>query len=296
MRICKICHKEFVVITNTHLQSVHDMQLSQYISRFGHEGVGFKISVVSLSKRDPRYIKWRKSLINRNTGWSKGYTKETHPSVARIAQTFKNKKINNFKNWIEAQRNSGRIPDASQPLQKNKSLAFLMGLVLGDGNIHKFPRTECLRITLAQKYPGLVSYTEKIVGEVFNKSPRVSKVNGVACYIIVLYQNNISSRLGVPTGNRGQIDFQIPGWILRNKLFLINFIRGLFEAEGSLSVHLPTCTYNFQFSNKNASLLKCVRESLEVFGYHPEVRRVAVRLRKKAEVESFKKLINFRVY
>jgi hypothetical protein len=88
----------------------------------------------------------------------------------------------------------------------------------------------------------------------------------------------------------------MPSWISKNKIFLINFIRGLFEAEGSLSIHLPTGTYNFAFSNKNKSLLKIVEKSLRLLGYHPEVRPVAIRLRRKAEVERFRQLIQFRMY
>lgn len=68
----------------------------------------------------------------------------------------------------------------------------------------------------------------------------------------------------------------------------------MFEAEGSLSIHLPTCTYNFQFKNSNQSLLKTVADSLIYLGYHPEIRENAVRLRKKIEVELFKSQIRFR--
>jgi DNA-binding transcriptional regulator WhiA len=247
-----------------------------------------------LPKNDPRYINWRGSLKKRDTGWARGYTKETHPSLAKIAQTFRQKGIDNFKNWREKQRELGLIPSTSKPLQRDKNLAFLMGLVLGDGNISKFPRTECLRITLAEKYPKLITYTKSVIRKVFGKTPNTRKVKGSACYIITMYQNNISGRLGIPIGDRSNFNFCIPDWIFNKRAFLISFLKGLFEAEGSLSIHLPTYTYNFQFSNKNHSLLKCVRESLELLGYHPEVRSVAVRLRKKTEVESFRQLIKFR--
>lgn len=74
------------------------------------------------------------------------------------------------------------------------------------------------------------------------------------------------------------------------------FVRGLFEAEGYLSIHLPTCTYNFAFVNYNQHLLNIVENALRRLEFHPEVRHNAIRIRRKAEVERLKKLIHFREY
>lgn len=249
-----------------------------------------------LPKTDPRFIKWRESLKKRPPSWNKGFTKENHPSLAKMVKTFKERKIDNFAKWREKAKREGIIIKDYPPLPQTQELAFLIGLALGDGNITKFPRTECLRIALASKYPGLIDYTKLIIEKVFNKTPNVRKVKDSACYTVTIYQKNLSLRLGIPIGNRSRFNYKIPDWILRDKPFLINFLRGLFEAEGSLSIHLPTCTYNFQFSNKNPSLLKNVQNSLELLGYHPEVRPTSTRLRKKLEVENFKQLIQFRVY
>lgn len=249
-----------------------------------------------LPKTDSRFKKWRESLKKRPPPWSKGFTKETHPSVAKISKTFKRKKIDNFAKWREEAKRKGIIIKDYPPLPQTQELAFLIGLALGDGNITKFPRTECLRIALAAKYPGLIDYTKLTIEKIFNKTPNVRKVKDSACYTVTIYQKNLSLRLGIPIGSRKKFNYKIPGWILKERSFLIYFLKGLFEAEGSLSVHLPTCTYNFQFSNKNPSLLKNVQNSLELLGYHPEVRLTSTRLRKKLEVESFKQLIQFRMH
>ncbi|OGN11708.1 MAG: hypothetical protein A3C71_02945 [Candidatus Yanofskybacteria bacterium RIFCSPHIGHO2_02_FULL_43_15c] len=296
MTVCKLCNVGFKVISNTHLKSAHGTNISEYVAKFGNNGVGFVLSVANLSKDDPRYIKWLKSLKDRNTAWAKGFTKDSHPGLAKMVKTFKIKKIDNFKKWREEARLSGKIPASYPEFKKDSNLSFLIGMTLGDGNIHKFDRTESLRIALASKYPELVVFTANKVKKVFGKNPTVRKVKNSECFTVGIYQNNISNRLGIPTGDRSRLNFKIPDWISENKTFLINFIRGLFEAEGSLSIHLPTCTYNFAFANKNKSLLKIVEKSLKLLGYHPEVRPVAVRLRRRAEVESFKQLIQFRMY
>jgi len=87
-----------------------------------------------------------------------------------------------------------------------------------------------------------------------------------------------------------------PTWIVKNKTYLIGILRGLYEAEGSLSIHKPTYTYNFQFSNRNKSLLDFVQSSLIQLGFHTERREDCVNLRRKKEVEEFRNLIKFRVY
>jgi hypothetical protein len=64
---CRLCNKEFRVISNTHLLSVHKTGLKNYIKAFGHQKVGFTVNVASLPKNDPRYINWRRSLKKRDT-------------------------------------------------------------------------------------------------------------------------------------------------------------------------------------------------------------------------------------
>jgi len=113
---------------------------------------------------------------------------------------------------------------------------------------------------------------------------------------ITLYQKNISERLDVPIGNRRYSKKGLPQWVWEAENYLVACLRGLFEAEGSLSVHLPTYTYNFSFSNRNEKLLKDVQDSLIKLGFNPETRLYAIRLRKKNEVKYFRKLINFRNY
>src|SRR3989344_3776424 len=98
MIICQLCGRQFKVITNTHL-SLHRFSLRKYVKRFGSEGVGFFLTLADIPKTDSRYIKWRSSLMGRNTGWSAGLTKYTHPGIAKISRTFKRKGIDNFSEW-----------------------------------------------------------------------------------------------------------------------------------------------------------------------------------------------------
>lgn len=257
---------------------------------------GFSIRPNLLPKSDPRYKKWKRSLKKRPPPWNKGKTKDTHPGVKKTAETFKKKKIDNFAKWRNLAKRSGQIPASYPAFLKNERLATLIGLMWGDGNIYKFPRTERLTIALGTDKPELIYYAVLLLEEVFKKKSSIYKPKNSNVVKITIYQKNISKRLKIPSGNRRHAKEGIPPWIWRSKKYLIACLKGLFEADGSLSIHLPTYTYNLSFSNSNERLLKDVQEALVKLKLNPEVRYNAIRLRRKNEVKYFEKLINFRKY
>ncbi|MGD1003405.1 MAG: LAGLIDADG family homing endonuclease [Minisyncoccia bacterium] len=208
----------------------------------------------------------------------------------KISRTMKARKIDNFKNW----RDSHRVRYALIP--HSGDLAEYIGVVLGDGNIEACPRTERLIIVGNSNNPGFIRRYARLTHLLFNKKPTTTKIRNVNAFRISLYQKYISERLGIASGNRKDTPYTLPNWIENNDIFSIRFLRGLFEAEGSLSIHLPTCTYNFSFSNHNAYLLNIVEHILRRLEFHPEIRNNAIRIRRKAEVKRLKKLIAFREY
>lgn len=252
--------------------------------------------VGQLPHDDPRYIRWRKSLSKRPAPWSKGYTKETHPSVAKISFTFKKNKIDNFKQWRAEARKQGLIPSGYPEFRRTKSLAFLMGMVLGDGSIYEFPRTEGLRIALGTDKPELWKYVAKIVEEIFKKRPYVYKQKRVNCMIISIYQKEISKRLGIPRGDRGSVNLFVPTWIKRRKSMLVAYLKGLYEAEGGFHVHKPTSTYKLIFYNSNGTLLSIVENALQYLGFHPHRSKHKIQLSREKEVYKLKTLLSFRKY
>lgn len=222
--------------------------------------------------------------------WSKGFAKETHPSVRKISETMRSRKIDNFKKW----RKSHRIDYTHIPHGGN--LAEYIGVVLGDGNIEAFPRTERIVITGDAKKIEFIYRYAKMTELLFKKAPVVMNATYSNAVRISLYQKFISKRLEIPTGNKEQFAYVLPTWIENNERHLIRFLRGLYEAEAYLSIHLPTSTYNFGFVNTNPHLLKIVENALRRLEFHPEIRHNAIRIRKKAEVERLKNLLQFRQY
>jgi hypothetical protein len=102
-------------------------------------------------------------------------------------------------------KEEGKIKSIYSEFQKNADLAELMGVVLGDGHIQKFPRTERLLIFSNSTNKGFVKRYEKLVKSIFHKQPYVYKQKQSNCTRISLYEKHISKRLGVPFIVRAKI-------------------------------------------------------------------------------------------
>lgn len=215
---------------------------------------------------------------------------ESRARGAKISAAMKVRKIDNFKKW----RDSHQIQYAEFP--HNGDLAEYIGVVLGDGHIEKFPRTERVVIVGDFQKPDYVLYYAELTEKLFHKKPAIAKAKSSNGFRLSLYQKSISERLGIPTGDKTDLNYQLPEWIAKNEDYVTRFLRGLFEAEGYLCIHLPTCTYNFAFVNTNQHLLDIVKMLLIQLEFHPEIRHNAIRIRKRAEVERLKRLIRFREY
>ena len=67
------------------------------------------------------------------SNWSKGFTKNTHPSVFKISETMRRKKIDNFSVWRERAKSLGIIPSNYPDFKKDGDLAECALAGLGAG-------------------------------------------------------------------------------------------------------------------------------------------------------------------
>lgn len=230
------------------------------------------------------------------SNWNKGQTKYTNLSVKKISDTMKERGIDNFSKWREKMRKSGKIKSEYSNFSKDGDLAELTGVILGDGHIGVFPRSESLSLFSHSENRGFVSRYSALIEKVFKKKPSVAKRKGENCIKISIYENKISSRLGIPSGARGNKKISVPNWILSNPEFIVRYLRGLYEAEGSYCVHKPTGTYKLFFSNRNQSLLQNVFLLVRKLGFNPHMRNCDVQVSRKDEVSALMKLLQFRKY
>lgn len=236
-------------------------------------------------------------MVKKFKSWNKGFTKYTHPSVLKISETFKRKKLDNFKRWRDEMKKLGKIRSSYPIFKKEGDLAELIGVVLGDGHIGFFPRSESLTIACNAKNRGFIKRYKNLIRKFFEKNPYEGRSGrDKNCVRVRVYQKNISKRLDIPIGSRRNINFKTPQWILKNREYLKRYLRGLYEAEGSYCIHKPTYTYKFLFSNRNKSLLQNVYSGLKILGFHPHRSEYKIQISKKEEVYRIKDLLEFRQY
>ena len=88
---------------------------------------------------------------------------------------------------------------------------------------------------------------------------------------VTIYEKHISSRLGIIAGSRADYRYLLPEWIEIDKEYVIRFLRGLYEAEGTIANHPGTYTHKFIFTNKNEHLLNLVFRLVQELGFHPHI-------------------------
>lgn len=230
------------------------------------------------------------------SNWNKGFTKDTNLSVRKISETMKRKKIDNFSVWREKMKALGKIKSVYSPLEKNGDLAELIGVVLGDGHICVYPRSEELRLVSNSNNPGFIKRYAQLMEGIFQKKPYVIPSKSANCTKIGFYEKYIKERLDIPSGARKNLKIKIPEWIFKNEKFIVRYLRGLYEAEGSFCVHKPTYTYKFLFSNRNQSMLNNVYDLMQFIGFHPHRSKYQIQISKKEEVYKAIKVLGFREY
>src|SRR3989338_9121338 len=228
--------------------------------------------------------------------WNRGLTKADSPSVRRISETMRLRRIDNFKTWRERMKRQGKIKSIYEPIEKDGDLAELIVVVLGDGHIRAFPRCECLRIVGSGDNRGFAKRYSTLIEQVFGKRPTVLRRSNSNAFNISIYEKYIAARLKVPVGSRHDYNFILPAWIRARPAYTIRFLRGLYEAEGSLHFHAGTYTHKFLFSNANPTLLDVVFRCVRKLGFHPHRSRFKIQVSRKIEVQKLANLLQFRRY
>lgn len=230
------------------------------------------------------------------SNWNKGQTKNTNLSVKKISDTMRLRKIDNFKAWRDGMKADGKIKSEHPPLEKNGDLAELIGVVLGDGHICAYPRCEELRLVSNSSNSGFVERYAVLMERIFNKKPYIIHSKQSNSIKIGFYEKFVSKRLGIPTGARKDLVIIVPKWISKNEEYVIRYLRGLYEAEGSFCTHEPTYTHKFLFANKNVSMLSNVFNLMKGLGFSPHMGKYQVQISKKEEVCRAMKVLGFRDY
>jgi len=127
------------------------------------------------------------------------------------------------------------------PNKTSEELAELVGVILGDGNIHN----SLNRVTIVGSIEDRFYYKNHLIPlitSLFNIIPDFKKRNDRKAYYIHFYSQAIISffvrALGMIRGNK--INAQIPEFITQKQEYIYSFLRGLFDTDGCLKFSKQT--------------------------------------------------------
>ena len=195
---------------------------------------------------------------------------------------------------------------------KSKKLAELVGIILGDGNVHKFigKKSTSYMVRIAgdsvkdKEY--LINYVKPLCDGLFGIESQVHKhkihnemfINLNSKLIVEFFES-----MGLTCGNKIINQITIPNWISTDSSFLKACIRGLVDTDGSLyelKPHWPGL-WQICFTNKNQQLMGDFRDSLiklgikcsNIYNYPDGVKASKVYITKRSELRKFYKEIGF---
>lgn len=177
-------------------------------------------------------------------------------------------------------------------------LAELLGIFMGDGHVGKYQASVSTNATTDIQH---ALYTQLLINRLFDISSTIrNKKETNACEVVVSSKNVcvFLNKQGLPIGNKVRDGVSIPSWIQKNKNCRRAFVRGLFDADGSVytDVHRYKnkiyCSNGMAFTNRSHPLLSFFKAVLEEEGFHPTQKtKFTVFLRRKGDIEQYFALI-----
>lgn len=176
-----------------------------------------------------------------------------------------------------------RRTDIFIPKKRTKELAEFFGIMLGDGHISK----NQVVVTLGSKEDLYVEYVHKLMFSIF-KTKVMTTIRKAGYKDVYIGSVDLSGWL-IKEGlvfNKVKSQVQVPKWVLQKDEFMISFLRGFFDTDGS--VYRLRYGIQVSYTNRSLPLLKATRYMLKKLGYSPSEESVyKVYLTKKSDLEKF---------
>jgi hypothetical protein len=185
-------------------------------------------------------------------------------------------------------------------LEDKITLAYVIGVALGDGNLSQISRSIRLRITCDLKYPILIETIQKSLQIVAPRNNVGIVKNQGNCLDIYCYSNDWPEVLGWNPGGKIEQKVTVPGWIFTNESYMKACLRGLLQTDGCIYIDRGYSMVNFVNSCKE--LAYDVLYLFKKLGFYPNLsiidqknsarKKYTIRLAK--DVERFMETIQLR--
>ena len=160
-------------------------------------------------------------------------------------------------------------------LSKNKKLqAYVIGLSIGDGNLsNPNGRAVRLRITCDKNYPLLLKEVMHSIQKLLPQN-KVSIIKRKGCFDVSCYSNQWEKILEwkAKGGSKIKQNVRIPDWIKKEKAYIKECLRGLFQTDGSIYKDRKYTMVNFV--TEIPILAKDVVKMIQAIGYKPNLQKI----------------------
>lgn len=183
--------------------------------------------------------------------------------------------------------------------QFSEDLAEFVGILIGDGSLSKLNYEITISLNSLYEMPYAI-YIKSLINKLFRISPRIYiqkgtiriRINSKALFNFLL-------QIGVPWGKKKK---EIPKWIGKRKEYIIGFVRGLIDTDGSIFLSSDKCVLNFsskELANETSKLLGMILgRYIRVLGNNLNIFSLnAIKdYMKKVGSSNLKNIIKFREY
>jgi len=179
----------------------------------------------------------------------------------------------------------------NEPSNLTEELSEFLGILAGDGHVnnityevsitgHKNNDREYMEITVLSLFKSLFDIEPKVLFQ----------ENAIRCRVYSkMLVNFLNSNFNVPIGKKKDF-LRIPKQIISHKNFLIPFIRGVFDTDGSVYTHHGN-DIMIEISSRYPKFRKDLMTSFKFLDFHPSEGIKNVRLYRQNEVKEFFNLI-----
>ena len=162
---------------------------------------------------------------------------------------------------IVAYKTWGHCGSTYLPKKFSPELAYLVGFIAGDGHVSK--RSEVRAWNDSKKI--IKEIIPRHVRSVFKLKTQTFKNKG--CYTVMINSKPahsfLSHVIGLPVGKKkGRLE--IPEFIFKSKTYKLNFLKGLFDSDGGVTVHKDGKA-SILYSSSTKKFLLQVRDLLKEF-------------------------------
>lgn len=229
------------------------------------------------------------SMIGRNRSMIFFYLREESKMPLHIAKFLSTKYFIKIKDYKTISINN--IPHKIKIPKISAELSEFLGALSGDGCIGRHP--SCITITshkiLDKKY---THHLFRLFTKLFGCKPKIITQDNVLR--IIFYSKELSMYLNkkynFPIGKKkGKL--HIPKPIKNNKKYLIYYIRGLFDTDGSISRHHKSGGAILEISSADKKFLNELNKSMKILGFKAKLGRKNITIYAKKEIDRFFKQI-----